>query len=126
MVLDERYNFLNDVKLTELEGKSDDFVIYKGIKFNKNERELLKFIKWKGEKFSNYIKALIEQDMRNTVEGVKNDNTTPIISEEYLENMLKKVLSNVSNIENSNMKSTEEKRVDEKTMKSLGNLMEGQ
>lgn len=95
MVLDERYNFLNDVELSELEGKDEDFVIYKGLKFNKDERELLRFIRWKGENFSKYIKYLIEQDMRNTIEGKSNtDNSsnTPLIDEEYLEKLIQKVL----------------------------------
>lgn len=96
MVLDERYNFLNDVGLPELENKDEDFVIYKGLKFNKDERELLRFIRWKGENFSKYIKYLIEQDMRNTIEGKSNtdnsSNTIPQINEEYLEKLIQKVL----------------------------------
>ncbi|EGT4145455.1 hypothetical protein EQY69_14670 [Clostridium perfringens] len=131
MVLDERYKFLNDIELSELEGKEEDFVIYKGIKFNKDERELLKFIKWKGEKFSNYVKYLIEQDMRNTIEGKSNTNNysiTPSIDEEYLEKLIQKVID--KNSENAITKIKEEVINDnpkeEYTMSSLGNLMAGQ
>lgn len=131
MVLDERYKFLNDIELSELEGKEEDFVIYKGIKFNKDERELLKFIKWKGEKFSNYVKYLIEQDMRNTVEGKSNTNNYSIthsIDEEYLEKLIQKVID--KNNENAITKIKEEVINDnpkeEYTMSSLGNLMAGQ
>lgn len=131
MVLDERYKFLNDIELSELEGKEEDFVIYKGIKFNKDERELLKFIKWKGEKFSNYVKYLIEQDMRNTIEGKSNTNNysiIPSIDEEYLEKLIQKVID--KNSENAITKIKEEVINDnpkeEYTMSSLGNLMAGQ
>ncbi|ELC8426297.1 hypothetical protein QYB63_002951 [Clostridium perfringens] len=131
MVLDERYKFLNDIELSELEGKEEDFVIYKGIKFNKDERELLKFIKWKGEKFSNYVKYLIEQDMRNTIEGKSNTNNysiTPSIDEEYLEKLIQKVID--KNSETAITKIKEEVINDnpkeEYTMSSLGNLMAGQ
>lgn len=131
MVLDERYKFLNDIELSELEGKEEDFVIYKGIKFNKDERELLKFIKWKGEKFSNYVKYLIEQDMRNTIEGKSNTNNYSIthsIDEEYLEKLIQKVID--KNSENAITKIKEEVINDnpkeEYTMSSLGNLMAGQ
>lgn len=131
MVLDERYKFLNDIELSELEGKEEDFVIYKGIKFNKDERELLKFIKWKGEKFSNYVKYLIEQDMRNTIEGKSNTNNyiiTHSIDEEYFEKLIQKVID--KNSENAITKIKEEVINDnpkeEYTMSSLGNLMAGQ
>lgn len=133
MVLDERYNFLNDIELSELECKDEDFVIYKGLKFNKDERELLKFIKWKGENFSKYIKYLIEQDMRSTVEGKENtDNSSNIssIDEEYLEKLIQKVIAKNKNNENTITDLREgdinDNPKEEYTMNSLGKIMAGQ
>ncbi|MPQ44126.1 hypothetical protein [Clostridium tarantellae] len=127
MVLDERYDFLKDIKLNELKGKEEDFIIFKGIKFNKNERNLLKFIQWKGVKFSNYVKQLIEQDMRNTIEGNENifnknsHNKLSDLDEEYLMSLIEKVLESREN-KNEVKKEVVAESLKEENKKALGAL----
>ncbi|EDT14255.1 hypothetical protein [Clostridium perfringens] len=116
MVLDERYDFLKEINLTELEGKPENFTIYKGIKFTKDERVLLQFIKWKGEKFSGYLKYLIEEDMRKTIEGKRN-----IVNDKELKNLIENIIKN-----NEVEEVKEKKDNDEKAKKALENLMFGQ
>ncbi|HBC2034700.1 hypothetical protein [Clostridium perfringens] len=116
MVLDERYDFLKEISLTELEGKPENFTIYKGIKFTKDERVLLQFIKWKGEKFSGYLKNLIEEDMRKTIEGKRNT-----INDEELKSLIEKIID-----KNNEVQVKEKNESDEKAKIALGNLMMGQ
>lgn len=125
MVLNEKYEFLKKVELSELKGKEDDFVIFKGIKFNKDERELLQFIQWKGEKFSNYVKYLIEKDMRETVEVNNTIITNNITShskldEDYLVSLIEKVIEAKENKKDISRETvaTEDKKV----LGALGNL----
>ena len=121
-MLDERYDFLKNINLSELEGKEEDTVIFKGIKFNKDERELLQFIQWKGARFSNYVKQLIEQDMRNTIEGVKETNK-PNIDENYIKTLIEQVLdSRECSATNENEVETIKKEVDGKAIGALGKL----
>ena len=121
-MLDERYDFLKNVNLSELEGKDEDVVIFKGIKFNKEERELLQFVQWKGVRFSNYVKQLIEQDMRNTIEGVKEGNK-PNIDESYIKALIEQVLDSRECLAtNESEVETIKKEVDGKAIGALGKL----
>lgn len=130
MVLNEKYDFLKKIELSELKGKEDDFVIFKGIKFNKDERELLQFIQWKGEKFSNYVKYLIEKDMRETIEDsnnmIKANNTasTLQLDDEHLMSLIEKVLEvkeNKIGVSKETL-ATEIKEEDKKAIGALGTL----
>lgn len=126
MVLNEKYDFLKKIELSELKGKEDDFVIFKGIKFNKDERELLQFIQWKGEKFSNYVKYLIEKDMRETIEDSNNmiKTSTLQLDDEHLMSLIEKVLEvkeNKISVSKETL-ATEIKEEDKKAIGALGTL----
>ncbi|MCD3206755.1 hypothetical protein G8T60_12735 [Clostridium botulinum C] len=116
--IDKKYPFLNNVELKELKNKNKDDVILKTIKFNQDEHILLKYITHLGKNFGSYIKQLIEKDVEDNL-GNKTKDVN--ISEEYLVNLIEKVLEK-NNFGEATTTIKENKKIDKEMLNDLDAL----
>ena len=92
--LEDKFPFLDEVELKELKNKKKNATILKTIKFNEDERILLKYITYLDKNFSTYVKQLIEKDM---LDSLGKNNSDSNINDEYIINLIEKVLEKKSN-----------------------------
>lgn len=75
-------SFLDDIKLSELDGKDE---IVKSVRFSKEDFYLLKYLQYKNKKFS-YVKELIVKDINNEF------NSASSISKDDIKTLIKQTL----------------------------------
>lgn len=75
-------SFLDDIKLSELDGKDE---IVKSVRFSKEDFYLLKYLQYKNKKFS-YVKELIVKDINNEF------NASSSISKDDIKTLIKQTL----------------------------------
>lgn len=88
-------SFLDSIELKDTAAK--------GIRFNDNEAYMLKFIEYKGMKFSGYVKQLIMSDIRNHC-NKSNDAAASSISKEEIRYIVMEALRENDYIKQGNNK----------------------
>lgn len=116
--IEKKHPFLKEVELKELKNKNKDDVVLKTIKFNSEEHILLKYITYLGKNFGSYIKQLIEKDIEENLEHKSNAN----ISEEYLVNLIEKVLNKRNDKSDEAITIVENSQIDEEMIDDLSAL----
>ena len=105
--------------LSFLEGIELNEPTVKAVRFNDNEMYMLKFIAYKGMKFSSYVKQLIISDIRN---HCNEENIIGNISKNDMKEMMLEVLRENNYVMKESKEAVHNQENEDEAMMALGEL----